>query len=82
MIHKLLIYLCTLQHDINQQSIIKAKYKTYQIQHFILKNSLLSCYFEIEAMINAFLRNFYLNLNNHYKVKIVPTVFISNLTCI
>jgi|GEM_PF-1604309 len=78
MIHKLLIFLCALQHDINQKSIIKAKYKAFQIQHFI-KNSLLSCHFDIEMLINAFLKQFYLNLNNnHFIVKIVPIVFITN----
>ncbi len=75
MIHKLLIFLCTPQHDINPKSIIKAKYKTFQLHHFI-KNSLLSCHFDIDATINAFLKKFYLNLNNnHFIVKIVPIVF-------
>ena len=78
MIHNLLVFLCTQQHDINHKSIIKAKYKAFQLQHFISKNSLLSCYFDLEAVINAFLKKFYLNLNNHYKVKIVPTVYNPN----
>lgn len=73
MMHKSFIFLCTKQHDTNMKSIIKAK--THQLQHFISRNSLLSCFFDTEAVINAFLKKFYLNLHNHYKAKIIPIIY-------
>ena len=70
MIHKFRMFLCTLKHDIKPKSIIKAKNHSYHFKHLICKDSLLSCHIDIEAMINAFLKTFYLNIKNHYKSKI------------
>lgn len=77
MIHKKLVKLCKNKHDTVLKSIIKANNETYHFNNHHFKNSLLSCYIEIEALINVFLRNLQAYFLYRQKKKSIPTYFLN-----